>query len=85
MTKEELLSLPFKECGHFRGGGEVSTSYKNEQYGIYKHAVCHVSRDGLSYGKERIYYEYQGKEYAKLDKFLEVIKDVEFIDEIEKP
>ena len=25
MTKEQLLSLPFKKCGHFRGGGETST------------------------------------------------------------
>ena len=83
MTKEEFLSLPFERGGHFSGGGEHVSTEVNREYGFYKHHITRVSRDGFTFGKTRIHYEYKGKEYNKLEKFLEAIKDVEFKDKEE--
>ena len=78
MTKEEFLKLPFEKGCHFSGGGEHVSTEVNRKYGIYKHHITHVSRDGLTFGKTRTHYEYKDKEYVNLNQFLKVIKDVPF-------
>lgn len=81
MTKEELAKVRFKCAGHISLEGEHQTSYYNEQYGFSMVEVTKMKRGGFDVGKSHREYCYKGKWYRKLDKFLEAIKDVEYINQ----
>ena len=81
MTREELARVPFKFVGHLSMGGEHQSSYYNEQYQFSMIEVTKMKCGGMDVGKSHSEYGYKGKWYRKLDKFLEAIKDVEYINQ----
>ena len=82
MTKEEFGKIPFKFVGHISMEGEHQRSYTNEQFGFNICVVTKSYNEGMMFGRSRRWYQYKGKWYGTLKKFLEAIKDVEFINNI---
>ena len=82
MTAEELAKVKFKSTGHIAFSDEHQCLYSNEQYGFNLAIVTRMNRDGMVAGRSRRWYQYKGKWYGTLKKFLEAIKDVEFINNI---
>lgn len=82
MTAEELAKVKFKSTGHIAFSDEHQCLYSNEQYGFNLAIVTRMNRDGMVDGRSRRWYQYKGKWYGTLKKFLEAIKDVEFINNI---
>ena len=76
MTIKELESLSFE----FRGNEMIKngrhTAYYNKQYDIMVIVEEKWIRQGLRISQ---IFKYKGKLYRKMDRFLEVIKDVEFV------
>lgn len=81
MTLEQLKQVPFKRGGHVSMEGEHQTSYYNEQYGFTMVDIVKMNRGGMEVGRGHREYCYKGKWYRRLEKFLEAIKDVEFIEQ----
>lgn len=80
MTIKELESLSFKYIGK-----EITSmikfenreAYYNEQYDIMVIVEEKWTRKGLRISR---IFKYKGKQYRKMERFLEVIKDVEFVE-----
>lgn len=81
MTREEFGKVPFKYGGHLSLECEHQSSYYNEQYGFGFVDITKMKCGGMEVGKTHREYYYKGKYYRKLDKFLEAIKDVEYINQ----
>ena len=79
MTREEFLKIPFRWAGHMSMRDEHQSSYKNDQYGFIMVVVTRMNRDGMEPGRSRRWFSYKGKWYGQLTKFLDAIKDVEYI------
>ena len=81
MTKEEFVKIPFKFVGHISMIDEHQQSFKNEQYGFSMVIVTRMNCNGMIPGRSRKWFFYKGKWYGQLTKFLEAIKDVEYINQ----
>lgn len=77
MTIKELESLSFEFRGNEMIKNGCHTLYYNKKYGIGVIIEEKWIRKGLR--TNRIF-KYKGKQYRKMERFLEVIKDVEFIE-----
>lgn len=80
MTEKELGSLPFKYIGKEITSMiklECRKAYYNEQYDIMVIVEEKWIRKGLRVSQ---IFKYKGKLYRKMERFLEVIKDVEFVE-----
>ena len=82
MTREEFLKVQFKYVGHLALEGEHQSSYHNEHYGFDMVVVTRMNHDGMEPGRSRKWFFYKGKWYGQLTKFLEAIKDVEYIENV---
>ena len=82
MTREEFLKVPFRLVGHIAMRDEHQCSYKNDQYGFIMVVVTRMNKDGMEPGRSRKWFSYEGKWYGQLTKFLEAIKDVEYIENV---
>ena len=78
MTKEELAKVPFKHCGRISFSFEHQSTYYNEQYGFKMVAITPCRDVGMTFGRTKKHFYYNGEWYKSLNKFLEAIKDVEF-------
>lgn len=77
MTIKELESLSFEFRGNEMIKNGCHTAYYNKQYDIMVIVEEKWIRKGLRISR---IFRYKGKEYRKMERFLEVIKDVEFIE-----
>lgn len=75
MTRQELEKISFKFEDFSQIGFKRITTYHNAQYGITIILKEKAVKKGIN--TSRIF-EYKGKRYNRISKFLEVIKDVEF-------
>ena len=78
MTLEELKRVPFRFAGHIAFSDEHQSTYYNEQYGFKMVTLTRCYDEGMTYGRTRRHFYYNGKWYKSLKKFLEAIKDVEY-------
>ena len=79
MTIEQLESLPFKYIGNEITSMkklEYRVAYYNEQYDIMIIIEEKWIRKGLRINR---IFKYKGKQYRKIEQFLGVIKDIEFV------
>ena len=79
MTLEELKKLQFRMESHIAMADEHITTYINEQYGF---VMCKRTKkkDEFTYGRTITHYMFRGVVYKSLPKFLEAIKDVNYIE-----
>jgi hypothetical protein len=77
MTKEQLEKIQFRFVSSLSMAHEHCTVHHNKEYGF---SFCtHTKKKANGdFGRSHRHYLYQGKVYKSLDKFLGVIKDVEF-------
>ena len=76
MTIKELESLSFEFRGNEMINNARHTAYYNKQYDIMVIVEEKWIRKGLRINR---IFKYKGKQYRKIERFLEVIKDVEFV------
>ena len=75
MTREELNKLPFHMVYHASLSDKHVAIYLNIKYKIFMYKIT-KKKDDYTFGRTLTHYEYQGKVYKSLPKFLEVIKDI---------
>ena len=78
MTREEFEKIPFKKGVHLAMADAYEQTYYNDKYGFVVAAITKRTQGGYGIGKSHREYNYKGKWYKKLDKFLEAIKDVKY-------
>ena len=76
MNIKELESLSFEFRGNEMTKDGCHTLYYNKKYGIGVIIEEKWIRKGLRINR---IFKYNGKQYRKMERFLEVIKDVEFV------
>lgn len=77
MTIKELESLSFEFRGNEMTKDGCQTLYYNKKYGIGVIIEEKWIRKGLRISQ---IFKYKGKLYRKMERFLDVIKDVEFVE-----
>lgn len=80
MTREELSKVPFRMVSHMAMEGEHYSLYANDDYGFRMQKTTKIKKDGLTTGKTYTDYYFNEKWYSSLDKFLDAIKLVRFIE-----
>lgn len=78
MTQEEFQKIPFRFVSSLAMEDEHTITYWNNEYriGICKHTKKNAYGE---FGRSYTHYQYLGKTYKSLPKFLEAIKDVPVI------
>lgn len=79
MTLEELKKVRFKFQSHIAMADEHIATYINEQYGFMM-IVRTPKKDEFTFGRTITHYMFRGVVYKSLPKFLEAIKDVNYIE-----
>lgn len=79
MTLEELKKVKFRMQSHLAMEDEHIATYTNEQYGFMM-IVRTPKKDAFTYGKAKRHFYYRGALYKSLPKFLEAIKDVNYVE-----
>lgn len=77
MTIKELESLSFEFRGNQMTEKGCQTLYYNKKYGIGVIIEEKWIHKGLRINR---IFKYKDKQYRKIERFLEVIKDVEFVE-----
>lgn len=79
MTLEELKKVPFRMQSHMALADEHIATYINEQYGFMM--IVRTPKKGeFTFGRAKRHFGYRGALYKSLPKFLEAIKDVNYVE-----
>ena len=78
MTLEELKKVRFRMQWRLAMEDEHIATYINEQY-AFTMIVRTPKKDEFTYGRAKRHFVYRGVTYKTLPKFLEAIKDIEYV------
>lgn len=79
MTLEELKKVRFRMQSHLAMEDEHIATYVNDQYGFMM-IVRTPKKDEFTFGKAKRHFVYRGVTYKTLPKFMEAIKDVNYVE-----